>query len=320
MENSSRIGDEGNAELSLYDQLQLKKQAEEQENHFTFLDYYGQPIAKATDNGSSYIFQNGAWQQHELSTDEEFEAQALSEDQFFANYPETQASFRETIGSQEMHEERLMRKRLGWLLYPDLLLERFHEAILRYGAAEQENIQKALEFARVKHEGQYRHENTPYLSHCIDVALYAVEGREDAHGVIVLLLHDVLEDTDTTYEELVSKFEEAIANDVQALSKVRNGVEVPLNQYQETIASSTKLSRYKGFDRRSNALTLYFSPTGEWKTGYIQKTRTRIIPMVANSDTSLAESIESALRFVENNPIPTEMEQTRMEELRLTRK
>ncbi len=320
MENPTQTGNEEQApQLSVYEQLRLKRQEREAENHFDFFDYYGKPVAKAAIDGSTYIFEDGRWKPFDFLLDEERESQKLGREELQDRFPEAFSRFDEDLGSKELFEQKKMKKRLRLLLYPDTLQERFNEAIQRFEEEERLTVLKALDFAKQKHEGQYRQENTPYITHCIDVALYAIENGENAYTAIVLLLHDVLEDTDTTYDEIETAFGKEIADDVQSLSKVRNGQKVPLDQYHAEIENSPKLSRYKGYDRLSNALTLYYSPDGEWRTDYIQKTRTQVIPLVQKSSPSLADQIEKALQFVENNPTPTEQELERIEELRLIR-
>ena len=80
---------------------------------------------------------------------------------------------------------------------------------------------KALEFAREKHKGQYRKgkDKIEYINHPINVAnklkLYF---EYDENMVAAALLHDTLEDTNTTYEELVKEFNIDVANLVDELT------------------------------------------------------------------------------------------------------
>ena len=87
-------------------------------------------------------------------------------------------------------------------------------------------IKKAIQFAARKHHGQWRAEteSLPYITHLFSVALLVAEdptslklrgtSGDDAdyeEVVIAALLHDTLEDTDTTREELVTAFGEHVA-------------------------------------------------------------------------------------------------------------
>jgi (p)ppGpp synthase/HD superfamily hydrolase len=83
-----------------------------------------------------------------------------------------------------------------------------------------------LEFATRAHAGQTRKfTGVPYITHPIAVAKIAKEtaiGRWINISLLekVALLHDVLEDTDVTYEELVVAFGEGVADRVRMLTKV----------------------------------------------------------------------------------------------------
>jgi (p)ppGpp synthase/HD superfamily hydrolase len=68
---------------------------------------------------------------------------------------------------------------------------------------------KAFDFAAIKHSKQRRKdpESTPYVNHVIGVAKILVDsGIEDINVLQAALLHDTVEDTDTTFEELEIEF------------------------------------------------------------------------------------------------------------------
>lgn len=78
-----------------------------------------------------------------------------------------------------------------------------------------ENILKALEFATKKHAGQTRRDGTPYINHPIRVANNVSifkNSKEIEMLIICALLHDTLEDTATTYYELVQTFGPQVAS------------------------------------------------------------------------------------------------------------
>jgi len=69
-------------------------------------------------------------------------------------------------------------------------------------------IFKASSFAVLRHHGQMRAggRNIPYVFHCFDVAQrLAAVGYDDPHVLAAAILHDVVEDTDTTFDELPFK-------------------------------------------------------------------------------------------------------------------
>lgn len=83
---------------------------------------------------------------------------------------------------------------------------------------------KALEFAREKHKGQMRKNNTPvkYITHPINVANLVKKYANNSENIDDLVssayLHDTLEDTNTTYEELICNFGNLISNLVKELT------------------------------------------------------------------------------------------------------
>jgi GTP pyrophosphokinase len=83
-----------------------------------------------------------------------------------------------------------------------------------------EKVHKAYVYAAQKHRGQLRHSGEPYLSHPLNVAYILAEMNMDVDTVIGGLLHDTLEDTDATYEEVASLFGEDVAFIVNGVSKI----------------------------------------------------------------------------------------------------
>lgn len=80
-------------------------------------------------------------------------------------------------------------------------------------------MEKALSFATEKHKLQKRKFNgEPYVNHCIRVSNTVKEFSNQDELMVAAILHDTLEDTDTTYDELQREFGEQIAKIVLSLS------------------------------------------------------------------------------------------------------
>lgn len=80
-------------------------------------------------------------------------------------------------------------------------------------------IAKALQFATEKHKGQKRRlSGEDYVQHVIRVGDTVAKYVSNSHIIIAGILHDILEDTDTTYEELVTNFGVKVAVMVLALT------------------------------------------------------------------------------------------------------
>jgi len=84
-------------------------------------------------------------------------------------------------------------------------------------------IKKAIQFAAKKHHGQFRRETEPlpYVTHLFSVALLVAEDGADDDVVTAALLHDTLEDTETTREEIVAAFNERVAELVESVTEVK---------------------------------------------------------------------------------------------------
>lgn len=84
----------------------------------------------------------------------------------------------------------------------------------------QQLIEEALRFASIRHEGQFRKgTNIPYVTHPVSVSMLLVEDRQPIPVVAAGLLHDLLEDTLTTADEIDQQFGSEVARLVQAVSE-----------------------------------------------------------------------------------------------------
>jgi guanosine-3',5'-bis(diphosphate) 3'-pyrophosphohydrolase len=83
-----------------------------------------------------------------------------------------------------------------------------------------EHVRVAIEFSREAHQGQMRQSGDPYVSHPIAVARILTPLHIDAQAIIAALLHDVVEDTEVTSEQVADKFGKPVAELVDGLSKL----------------------------------------------------------------------------------------------------
>ncbi|MBI3901516.1 MAG: bifunctional (p)ppGpp synthetase/guanosine-3',5'-bis(diphosphate) 3'-pyrophosphohydrolase [Nitrosomonadales bacterium] len=83
-----------------------------------------------------------------------------------------------------------------------------------------ERIRHALEFSDNAHHGQLRQSGDPYISHPIAVARILTPLHLDPQAIMAALLHDVVEDTDITNEDISKKFGKPVADLVDGLSKL----------------------------------------------------------------------------------------------------
>ncbi|MFM8761283.1 MAG: RelA/SpoT family protein, partial [Polynucleobacter victoriensis] len=81
-------------------------------------------------------------------------------------------------------------------------------------------IKKAFQYADSAHLGQYRQSGEPYITHPLAVAELCASWRLDAPSIMAALLHDVIEDTGSTHQELVEVFGGKVADLVEGLTKL----------------------------------------------------------------------------------------------------
>ncbi len=115
------------------------------------------------------------------------------------------------------------------------LVDRFVSRILNYSDIDKAKISSAAVFAARKHGAQKRKSGEPYLIHPIAVAEILMSFNMDADTVCAGLLHDTIEDTGTTEEEIASLFGKEVAQMVQAVTKITRITQDKSIQEAETI-------------------------------------------------------------------------------------
>ena len=131
-------------------------------------------------------------------------------------------------------------------------------------------VLRAAEFAAHKHRGQRRkgYSERPYVGHCIEVAaLLANVGKiDDPEILAAALLHDTVEDTETTHDELVKEFGQVIAGYVAEVtddkgldSDTRKELQV---QHAPHLSRGAKLIKLG--DKISNVREIGEDPPKQW--------------------------------------------------------
>lgn len=132
-----------------------------------------------------------------------------------------------------------------------------------------ELIHQAYLVAESAHEGQMRRSGEPYITHPVAAALILANMRMDAQSIMATLLHDVLEDTLVTKEELTSQFGENVAELVDGVSKLtqikfESKAEAQAENFRKMIMAMVKDIRViivKLADRLHNMRTLGAMPS-----------------------------------------------------------
>jgi len=126
---------------------------------------------------------------------------------------------------------------------------------------------KALEFASEKHKGQLDDQGRPYFfAHIVQVHSILRDVTDDEEVLCAGILHDTIEDTDTTYEEILHEFNREIADLV---------LELTFQGDKETgryfpVLKTRKAIMVKFADRLSNLSRMRDWP-GDWQEDYLRQ-------------------------------------------------
>ncbi|MDX1994174.1 MAG: bifunctional (p)ppGpp synthetase/guanosine-3',5'-bis(diphosphate) 3'-pyrophosphohydrolase [bacterium] len=87
-------------------------------------------------------------------------------------------------------------------------------------------IERAYHKAEQAHAGQFRKSGEPYFTHCVAVASILADMKLDAEAIAAALMHDIVEDTDVTIENVEREFGKSISRMVDGVTKLKH---IPIN-------------------------------------------------------------------------------------------
>lgn len=102
-----------------------------------------------------------------------------------------------------------------------LLLDQLHALLTEYlEPAHIDQVIQAYQFGAKHHTGQFRKSGEAYICHPLSVAISLAKMRMDAHGIMAAILHDVIEDTEVSKEDIIELFSEDVAELVDGVTKL----------------------------------------------------------------------------------------------------
>lgn len=171
-------------------------------------------------------------------------------------------------------------------LHFDMLLSACEHIYKREG--DKELITSAFDFANASHRGVRRKSGEPYILHPIAVALIVVgEIGLGVKSVCAALLHDVVEDTDTTVDDIKERFGEKVAKMVDGLTKIKRAGELAANNSEQaenfkkmlyTLSDDVRVMIIKLADRLHNMRTLSSMPSHK-QTKIVSETISLFAPL-----------------------------------------
>jgi GTP pyrophosphokinase len=134
-------------------------------------------------------------------------------------------------------------------------------------------IQKAYILSKTRHGNQKRHSGDSYFSHPLAVAEILTDLKLDEESIITGLLHDLVEDTDTTLDEIEEEFGQEISSLVDGVTKLGRIESIPKNERVAenfrklaiAMSQDIRVLLVKLADRLHNMRTLFYVPSREKK-------------------------------------------------------
>lgn len=170
------------------------------------------------------------------------------------------------------------------------------------------SLADAVEFARERHDGQLRKgAEEPYVNHLLRTGLLLLEVAEqrDANVLCAGVLHDVLEDTPASLDEVEDHFGHRVGDLVRALTHpprrageskhARN-----LRWFEALRWEGRDVHIVKSADRLDNILTMDGVFTPERRLTYLSETREALLPLTLAANTALYHALDGALRAEES--------------------
>jgi guanosine-3',5'-bis(diphosphate) 3'-pyrophosphohydrolase len=143
--------------------------------------------------------------------------------------------------------------------------DRIFELLPNLSRPDRDLIARACEFAKRAHDGQLRKSGEPYYNHVFATGVNLAQLRMDADTIAAGIMHDVLEDTSVTEEEMTKEFGEHIVKLVQGVTKLGKlrytGVErhvESLRKFFVAMADDIRVVVIKLCDRLHNIQTLQY--------------------------------------------------------------
>ena len=156
---------------------------------------------------------------------------------------------------------------------PEVLYDELLDTIRRYHPSKDlSDIERAYKIAYDSHVGQFRKSGEPYIIHPICVAIILAQLELDKETIVAGLLHDVVEDTDVTLDDIVKEFGEEVALLVDGVTKLtrlkykQDKIDIQAENLRKmflAMAKDIRVILIKLADRLHNMRTLQYQSTAK---------------------------------------------------------
>lgn len=182
----------------------------------------------------------------------------------------------------------------------NIVEEKFLTLLDKFAPTDKKLIMEAVEVMKTKHKGQLRDEGTAYEIHPIRIATTLIETLEmrDKDTIIAALLHDAIEDTNLTLEEIKKLFGGKVADMVSTLTRDKEQ-ETKQEKFEKTLKADLNTRTIKVCDWLDNMRSwkyiqedsAAYSKLPRWKS----EAKTMYIPLAETVNQKIADEMESLL-------------------------
>src|ERR1700744_6075373 len=185
------------------------------------------------------------------------------------------------------------------------------ERVLAYDPdADEALLNKAYVYAMTAHGKQFRASGDPYFTHPLEVAAILTDLKLDVPTIATALLHDTVEDTYVTIEDVQQKFGEEIANLVDGVTKLsqlelfseRTKQAENFRKLMLAMSNDIRVLLVKLADRLHNMRTLHFIKSAEKRRRIAQETVDIYAPLAGRIGMQRVREEMEDLAFAELDP------------------
>lgn len=279
-----------------------------------YFDYFWEPLVSSYKDWNYYLI-NKNWElENWMLYYSENDLERLSFEEFNKRFNNIWEKLK-----KEFYQKAKIENELELILSVENLEKYFNELLnsSNFSNEEKKQILKAKDLAKEKHKWQLRDEWIEYYSHPLFVAIKWLELWLNSDDIISLLLHDTIEDTDLSYQDINNIFWKEIAENVLWLSKKANWEEIIWKEeYYINISKNKKLAILKWLDRLANLYSLNFA-SKEKQGKYLKETKQIILPIVEKYNLELSQKINNLIKYLENDiyKLPLQIK-SRLEDLK----
>lgn len=192
---------------------------------------------------------------------------------------------------------------------PNQLFDNVFSQATYLNDTDRERVKKAFTFANHFHKHTLRHSGEPYMIHPIKVLEFLLELHPDVVTMQVALLHDVIEDTPATYEQVKEAFSEEVADLCVALEKVAKvrykGEERHIETLKKTflaMGQDLRVIIIKLADRVHNIQTLHYHPSKQKRRRIAEETLKVYVPIAKRLGLYIYQGLLENGAFYQLNP------------------